>query len=351
MWGLEAYSVLRRDGGGKYQRLTATYRKVLQAVEAARAVVEVAVASTVFAIVGFLLYTLVYPSGVVLFEALVWSIEAMAFTGVWLALRVAASRTAFYKARYEILRAEALAVIILSLIGLAATAAIVYKTFSGSHEPTPVWLASYPLASAAASYVLEHMLEARMGSLGFRLVSVRAVSSKLRYDVIVEVAGGLAIIASNLLHSSLAEQALIGAVAVYVAYGLLGLLYEHLLYLIGPGPRERRLQIRRLIEREAARLGFHVARMRIEVYGTFAEAEVWVEMHPYMRLHSANRRSQELARHLVRVIPDLLRVVVIPVPARRRVTLREAGQARYRRISGGEASSPEGSGGREGHSR
>ena len=331
----------------RYRREWAAYRKVLRAASAARALLTVAVASALLAFLGFALYLLVYPSGIVLFEALVWSIEAMTFLGVWLALRVAASRAAFYKARYEIFRVEALMVTVLSLIGLAVSGVIVYKAVSGGHEPTPVVLSLYPLGSAAASYVLESMLHRRLGSLEFKIVSIHAVASKLRYDVFIEAAGGVAIIASNLLHEPLVESLLVAGVAVYVSYGLLLLAYEHLLYLVGPGPAGRRRMVRERILREATKLGVRVVRLRVEVYGTFSEAEVWIAMDPGMRLGEAHRVAQELARHLVHRVPDLLRVLVIPVPgARRRRAPR--GHARYRRVRGGQPGG--GNGGHAGHS-
>lgn len=336
-----------RRGKGRYRREWAAYRKVLRAATAARALLTVAVASALLAFLGFALYALVYPSGIILFEALVWSIEAMTFLGVWLALRVAASRTAFYRARYEIFRVEALMVTILSVIGLAVSGLIVYKAVGGGHEPTPLHLSLYPLGSAAASYVLENMLHRRLGTLEFRIVSIHAVASKLSYDVVIEAAGGAAIIASNLLHEPLVESLLIAAVGVYVSYGLLLLAYEHLLYLVGPGPAGRRRAVRERIMREAARLGVRIVRMRVEVYGTFSEAEVWISMDPGMRLGEAHRVAQELARHLVHRVPDLLRVLVIPVPGpgRRRPP---RGQSRYRRVRGGQRGG--GNGGPSGHS-
>ena len=307
-----------RNGGSRWVRpATTVYRKVLLAAEGARAIVEVAVASTVMALAGFLLYFLVYPSGVILFEALVWSIEAMAFTAVALALKVAGSRTLFYRARYEVFRVEALAISVLSALGLAVTVWIIWKAVAGQKGSTPLPLAVYPLGSALASYVLEHRLLRRVEALSLRLVSIRAVASKLKYDVAVEAAGGVAIIVSNLYHQPLAETGIIVVVGLYVFYGLSMLLYEHLLYLVGPGPRERRAELRAWIKRIAARHGYKVARQRVEVYGTFAEAEVWVEMPPATRLYSAHRASLELARALVHEIPDLLRVVVVPVPERR----------------------------------
>jgi len=308
---------LKGNGGSGLRPRTTVYRKVLLAAEGARGILEVAVASTVMALAGFLLYLLVYPSGVILFEALVWSIEAMAFTAVALALRVAGSRALFYRARYEIFRVEALAVSVLSALGILVTLAIVWKAASGQEEPTPMVLAAYPLGSALASLVLERRLWGRVEALSVRLVSIRAVASKLRYDVAVEAAGGVAIIVSNLYHQPLAETLILLVVGAYVLAGLGQLLYEHLLYLVGPGPGERRREIAAMIRRIAARRGVRPAKVRVEVYGTFAEAEVWITLPPTTRLSHAHKASLSLARALVREIPDLLRVIVIPLPARR----------------------------------
>jgi len=308
---------VKGNGGRRARPQTTVYRKVLLAAEGARGILEVAVASTLMALVGFALYLLVYPSGVILFEALVWSIEAMAFTAVALALRVAGSRALFYRARYEVFRAEALAVTLLSGLGIIVTLAIIWKALTGQKGPTPLALAAYPLGSALASLLLEKRLWSRVEALSLRLVSIRAVASKLRYDVAVEAAGGAAIIASNIYHQPLAETLILLLVGAYVLAGLAQLLYEHLLYLVGPGPRERRREIATLIRRIAARRGLRPAKVRVEVYGTFAEAEVWITLPPTTRLTDAHRASLDLARALVHEIPDLLRVIVIPLPARK----------------------------------
>ncbi len=301
---------------------------------------EVALASTALAVVGFLLYVMVYPSGIVLFEALVWSIEAMAFAGISLALKVASSRTIAYRARYEIFRVEALAVILLSTIGIIVTIVVIARDLlePGARGSTPPLLAAYPLGSAVASYALEGLLESRARGAVLRLVSLHAVASKLRYDVVFEVAGGAGIVLSSILHSGIVESAFLIAVGAYVVYGLLAIAWEHMLYLVGPGPKYRRLSIKERIHAEARRLGLRVARSRVEVYGTFAEAEVWTPLSPKTTLEEAHRRARELARHLIHEIPELLRVIVIPIPLQPRDTsgregLRGRRHQRYQRRS------------------
>ncbi|MEB2835926.1 MAG: cobalt transporter [Desulfurococcales archaeon] len=308
------------------------YRKVLLAASLARAVEEIALASLGMAALGFALYALVYPSGIVLFEALVWSIEAMAFAGVSLAFRVASSRALFYRARYEVFRLEALAVVILSAVGLGVTLLVMARSLLGGREAsTPPLLGLYPLAGALVSYGLDSLLERRAGGHALRLVSLAAVSSKLRYDVVFEVAGGAGLLAAGLLREPLIEEATLLAVGAYVAYGLAAMAVEHMLYLIGPGPRHRRLELRAKIRRAARSMGLRVSKMRVEVYGTFAEAEVWIPLRPDATLAEANRAARELARRLVHSIPELLRVVVIPLPHQPRGQPRPRGHQRYRR--------------------
>jgi divalent metal cation (Fe/Co/Zn/Cd) transporter len=324
------------------------FRKVLLAAALVRVVEEIALASLGLALVGFALYTLVYPSGVVLFEALVWSIEAMAFTGISLAMRVASSRAVFYRARYEIFRLEALAVVLLSATGMVVTILVILRSLRGPHRPSPPLLGLYPLLSAAASYGLDSLLHRRASSYAIRLVSLKAVSSKLRYDVLFEVAGGAGILASNALHSGAVEAATLVVVGSYVIYGLALIAAEHMLYLVGPGPHHRRVELRARIRNEARRLGLRVAKSRIEVYGTFAEAEVWIPLDPFSTLSEAHRRARELARHLIHSVPELLRVVVVPIPSQaqprrgRRYRRREKSPASPQRGPEGEPSTSRG---------
>ncbi len=289
-------------------------RKVLQAARYTRVLDEVVAASAAFALAGIVLYILVYPSGVVLFEAMVWGIEALAFLGVALALRVAASRAAFYRARYEILRVEALVVVALSVAGMTVTLVVVVRSLHPG-EPTPAELALYPLAGALASYFLERLVEARLSEAFLSLVSIEAIRGKLRYDVAFEAGGGVGVLAANVFHSHAVEAAAVVVIGAYVFYGLGSMAAEHLLYLIGPGPAWRRRMIRRAIAREAAHMGLRLVKLRVEVYGTFAEAEVWIALRPSVTLREAHRLSRLLAVRLVHRIPELLRVVVVPVPA------------------------------------
>ncbi|MCE4603230.1 MAG: cobalt transporter [Desulfurococcales archaeon] len=312
-------------------------RKILKAVEAVRIVYRVALASVVMSIAGILLYTLYYPSDIILFEAFVWLIEAVSFAGIAVAFKIASSRTLLYKSRYEVLRVEALASSAIGVVGIIVVAMIIMKSISGGKGATPIILSLYPLGSAVASYILESMLHKKLHRLEVKLVSIHVISSKLRYDVIVEAAGGVAIILSNLLHNPLVETLLIVSIGAYVLYGLAGITYANTLYLIGPGPSGRREEIKTRITRELKTRGYKPRNIRVEVYGTFSEAEVWIEQDAEKTLARAHREALTIAKALVHNVPELLRVVVINVPARRKT---------YRRVRRGEEQGVEATGGR-----
>ncbi len=314
-------------------------RKILKAAEAVRAVYWVASISVALSIAGMILYTLYYPSDIVLFEAFVWLIEAVSFAGVAVAFKIAGSRALFYRARYEVLRVEALASATIGVIGAIVTIVIMAKALGGKHGTTPIILASYPLGSAIASYMLERFLHKRLHGLEVKLVSLNVISSKLRYDVAIELAGGVAIIISNILHNPLAETLLILSIGVYVLYGLSGIVYANLLYLIGPGPSRHRKEIRSRILRELKLKGVKARNVRVEVYGTFSEAEVWIELDSDTPLSKAHREALNVAKMLVHNIPELLRVVVISVPARRSYARRRVRKSRGETDATGRGSS------------
>lgn len=307
-------------------------RKILKATQAASAVTRVSIASFILALIGILLYKLYYPSGIILFEAFVWLIEALSFLGVAVALKIAGSRTIAYKLRYEFLRLEAISSAILGVIGLAVTATIIEKALIGkSSSTTPAVLALYPLGSAAASYMLEKYLHKELRGLEFRIISINVIISKLRYDVIVEAGGGAAILASSLMGLPLVERVIIVAIGLYVTYGLAGIVYSNMQYIIGPGPEGHRREIKNKIVSIVKTRGYNVRKVRVELYGTFAEAEVWIEMNADMPLREAHSKAIIIARELVHTIPELLRVLVITVPSRG-VKIR---RRRYARIGQG----------------
>ena len=283
-----------------------------------RSIYGVAVVSLALAFAGYFLYYLVYPSSVVMFEALVWSIEAIAFTSVAYALHIASARTVSRRERYEVLRAESLASLAVAIVGIIVSVFYMYKAVVNREaRPTPWWLGLYPLASAVVSFHLERLLHSRAHSLEVRLVAVRAITSKLRYDVLVETLGGLAIILSYLVKEPLVETVAVVIVSPYVFYGMASLALEHLEYLVGPGPSRERRRIGQAIRRIALSRGVRVVKARVESYGTFAEAEIWVEMPGDLPLLEAHERARSLARELIHSIPDLLRVVVVPVPSQK----------------------------------
>ncbi len=303
----------RRKSGGH------AVRKILVATRLLREIYVASLVSAIMAAAGGAIYILVFPSSVVLVEALVWLIEAISFTSLAVAFKIAASRTVYYRARFEILRIEALAALHVALIGLFLTAFIVLKSILRPQgEATPMILSSYPLLSAVFSFLLEKRLHSRLRSLEIRLASLRLVAEKLRLDVILEAAGGLSIILANMTGIVAFEAAIVAAVGAYVMYGLGSIAVHNILYLVGPGPQAERDRVRRSISTVLGSLGYKPRTVRVESYGTFAEAEVWVEYPHDASLRSAYETSRLIARRLVAEVPELLRAIVIMVPVRLR---------------------------------
>ncbi len=303
------------------------HRKILKATKVLTYIYLVAGVSSLMSIIGILLYLFVSPSNVVLVEAFVWFVEAISFAGLAVAFKIAASRTMYYKARFEILRMEALASFHLALLGLAITLFIAYKAVSGGKgEPTPILLSLYPLGSAAMSFMLSKMLHEKLHKLELQIVSIRVVEEKLKFDVALEAAGGLAIIASNLIKQPLIETGIVILVALYVVYGLGSLALHNLMYLVGPGPKSERERVSRQIRIVLERENYKAKKIRVESYGTFSEAEVWLEYPSHVDLGTAYTESSRIARLLVKRVPELLRALVILVPVKSRVV------TRYKRI-------------------
>ena len=317
-------------GGGPVYRKGPVVRKLLRTVEAIGVVYRISIASILFSAAGILLYLWYYSSDIVLFEAFVWMVEAIAFMGIAVALKIASSRTLFYKARYEILRVEALASSIIGMVGLIVTVFIVVRSILEENTVTPLYLSAYPITGAILSYILDLTIHGRLHFLEVKLVSLNVISNKLRYDIIVEAAGGLGIILANIFSEPAMESTVIIVIGVYVIAGLYGIVHDNMLYLIGPGPIERRLSIRDRIMRELGSRGYKVRNIRIEVYGTFSEAEVWVELDSNTPLAIAYKKALRIARILIHRIPELLRVIVITVPSREKGVKRRRG---YRRPS------------------
>ncbi len=295
-------------------------RKILKARQAVRSVVLVSFISLALSILGLLIYTLMVPSEVVLMEAFVWLIEAFSFGGLALAFKIAASRTVTYRARYEILRLESLAALLVSVIAMGITGSIAYKAATGHHEqPSPAIVSLYPLLSGVVSFALERWLHRVLRGLEFRLVSVRMVAEKLALDVAFEVGGGVAILVSNLAGTALWESVAAIVMSFYVAYGLYGIAREAAMHLLGIVPRRLHGDVERKIKHALRRVSRfnRVRRLKLESYGTFTEAEVWLEAPESMSLGEAYYESMRIAHELVRRIPELLRALVILVPERR----------------------------------
>ncbi len=293
-------------------------RKILHATGSLRLISIVVVVSTILSIVGFVLYRLV-PSDVVLMEAFVWLIEAMSFGGLLVAFRAAASRTVFYRARYEILRLESLAALITAVFAMATTVFVIARSLmTQEHEVTPYVFSLYLIASGIVSLVLEHYCVTRMKFFKLRLVAVRVIIEKLKLDIMFELAGGFSIILSNLMNSCTPEKLVSIVMGAYVIYGLFGIAFESAVHLIGVVTKKAYRRIYRMVRGELSRVTkkARVRRMLVKSYGTFYEVELWLEAPPSTTLNAAYRESMKIARRLVHNIPELLRALVIFIPER-----------------------------------
>ncbi|BES82434.1 cation transporter [Pyrodictium abyssi] len=306
-------------------------RKILTATGVLRSTYIVATVSLALSILGMLIY-LYEPSDVILMESFVWLIEAMSFGGLALAFKVAASRTIVYRARYEILRLESLAVLVAAIVAVFVSLIVAVRNLASSHvEPTPAILAAYPLLSGVTSYLLEKLSIRSLRRIELDIVAVRMIAEKLKLDIVFEIGGGLAILVSNLLGAATPERLAAVAMGAYVVYGLIGIAREAAMHLIGVVPRNDYRDMVVKIEdtlRRASRYQ-RIRRLRVESYGTFREVELWIEAPPGMTLGVAYRESMRIARRLVHEIPELLRALVVLVPERQ--SRRSRHEKRYTR--------------------
>ena len=293
-------------------------RKILIATRAVRTTYIVSIVSLVLSIIGIVLYV-VTGSDVVLMEGLIWLVEAMSFGGLAIALKIAASRALIYRTRYEVLRLESLAVLITSFIALVVTILAIIRNLLSAHVGvTPAIYSLYLFASSATSLVLEKTARRGLSQIGLKIVSIRAIAEKLSLDFVLELAGGIAIVLSNLLDNALVEQVASIIMGIYVSYGVTGIAREAVYHLIGITPHHVYREIRAKVLSTLRRVTRYsrVRRLKIESYGTFYEVEVWLEAPPGITLGTAHRESMRIARRLVHEVPEVLRALVVFVPAR-----------------------------------
>lgn len=294
-------------------------RKILTATRAIRTTYLVSIVSMLLSIIGIILY-FVTESDIILMEALIWLVEAMSFGGLAIAFKIAASRALIYRTRYEVLRLESLAVLVTSFVALIVTILAILRNIVSSHAGlTPIKFSLYLFLSSAASLVLERIARKGLRRIGLRIVSIRAIAEKLSLDFVLELAGGIAIVLSNIVESSLIERIISVAMGFYVSYGVIGIAHEAIQHLIGITPHHVYREIRAKVlssVRKATRYN-KVRRLKIESYGTFYEIELWLEAPPGMTLGTAHRESMRIARRVVHEVPEVLRALVVFVPARR----------------------------------
>jgi len=293
-------------------------------------------ASLALALLGFLLYMLYTPSSVVLMEGFVWLIEALSFFSLMVALRIAASRAAFYGARYEIFRVESFAVVLVSLVAAGITGFNILHTLrilaQNLDGKTPVEVSAYLLGSAVTSYLMssrcKNVLEARK----VFVLTAKTIEEKLRLDVAFEAGAGIAIILSNAFNTPLIENVAALAMGFYVLMGVALIARDAFLNLIGIGSRELVAKTRRnVLDAIKSATRFKVRKLLVKTFGSFAEIELWLEAPPNMTLGQAHRHAVSIAREIVLRVPEVIRALVIIVP-RSSTRSRASQHSYYRRL-------------------
>ena len=96
-------------------------RKIVRMRRTALVLKKIMLADLIFAVVGLALYMTVLPYDVVVIDAFLWVLEALMSTGVVATLNVITSRT-LYGARYEVLRDESVASLLIALATMVMSA-------------------------------------------------------------------------------------------------------------------------------------------------------------------------------------------------------------------------------------
>ena len=130
-------------------------RKIVRVRRLASVLKRIALADSIFASAGIILYLTLLPYEVVLIDAFLWVLEALLFAGIIATLNVITSKT-LYGARYELLRGESLASLFVAIIATALTMHVLaskvcaladYSDASSSHPLST----AYIFAGAAVS--------------------------------------------------------------------------------------------------------------------------------------------------------------------------------------------------------
>jgi len=295
-------------------------RKILRATSTLRFVNIVVVVAFLLALLGLVLYVVYTPTSLVLMESFLWLIEGTTFLGLLLAFKLAASRTVHYGARFEILRIEALAVVLVAILATIVTTSLIYRAtidlIENRGEIAPIEVSTYLIGSAFVSYAMSRATRRVMERRRIRIVTAHTIERKLSLDVVFEAGGGGAIVASNIFRTPLPEN--IGSIVmgIYVCIGLVLIAKEAIAYLIGVGPKEVVMSTRRDVLRVIKGLGprYRLRKLRIETLGSFSEVELWIEAPPTMSLDAAYKVSVSLAREIVKNVPEVVRALVIMVP-------------------------------------
>ncbi len=296
-------------------------RKIIRMNKALKTLNVAIIVSVVMTVIGLALYFMFFRTTLVFIESLLWLMDGLTYFTLLLAFRIAASRT-IYGARYELLRAESLGVLAISVTAFIVVVYLVCRTsiavVYNSMEYTPVEASIFFFTEAITSFYLSKYMSKVFNKNKLRPIIATSISRKLTLDLLAEAGGGMGIIISNILNNHLIELGIILTIAVYTLYELSRLIMSSALYLIGVGPRELMIKTKEKVMKIVEEAyGRKPRRLLIRMFGTFSEVEVWLEAPPNMSIGRAYRRATRIARRIIINVPEVLRALVIIVPERK----------------------------------
>ena len=306
-------------------------RKIVRMRRTASVLKRIMLADLTFAIVGLALYMTVLPYDVVVIDAFLWVLEALMSAGVVVTLNVITSRT-LYGARYEVLRGESVASLLIALAAVVVSAHLLADEVSEALNGHSLG-ASHPLstvyifAGAAASLLIWHRMKL-VGVGSVRILAARTLIKKQLLNAVADAALGTSVLAANAIGTTLIEAVGVVGISAYVLLGYFEIVKEDVMRLIGTyepvGIKERVSRVVRSVSK------LRVRKIVLTALGSFYEVEVWVEAPAETSLIKAYEAALRAARSVVSRVPEVIRALIIVIPSWREGAEHCAGKVKVR---------------------
>ena len=286
-------------------------RKIMKVREAMRTLNVVVLGSLIYGAFGLSLCHFIYFSNLVFLESIIWLMEALAFFGSIITIRLITSKT-LHTSRYELLRTEVLISLFLMLITAGVAGKLLISAiFHTKVAPTPFWFAFYFFGGALLSYAFYLWIYNYHNFIEIKLLFTKAALEKLKIDSLIEAVAGICVILNTF--SSLIEKTAIILLSSYVLYESLKFAKSLFAYLIGVTDVEEDVKrnIRKIAERVS---GYKIRRLITKSFGSFVETEIWLEAPYGLKLDKAHKIAVKTAKTVIVSIPEVVRALVILIP-------------------------------------